>query len=216
MFTKNSCHFFNFRKILVHFKTTLIFYVFIIPNIVKQSNRNTMKKIIIAFGLFTAVIIGCKTKSNSNDLKSLNLVFESKSSSSVTGTATFTAMKGKVTFVAKLSGLTPGIHAIHIHEKSDCTSADGSSAGGHWNPTFKKHGKWGVGEYHRGDIGNFIADGKGNGTITLTTDEWAIGGEDATKNIIGKGLIVHQGADDFISQPAGNAGARVACSAIIR
>lgn len=175
-----------------------------------------MKKIIIAFGLFTAVIIGCKTKSNSNDVKSLNLVFESKSSSSVTGTATFTEMKSKVTFVAKLSGLTPGIHAIHIHEKSDCTAADGSSAGGHWNPTFKKHGQWGVGEYHRGDIGNFIADEKGNGTITLTTDEWAIGGEDATKNIIGKGLIVHQGADDFISQPAGNAGARVACSAIIK
>ena len=208
--------FFLISKKTGTFKITLIFYVFIIPNIVKQSNRNTMKKIIISIGLFTAVIIGCKTKSNSNDLKSLNLVFESKSSSSVTGTATFTAMKGKVTFVAKLSGLTPGIHAIHIHEKSDCTAADGSSAGGHWNPTFKKHGKWGVGEYHRGDIGNFIADGKGNGTITLTTDEWAIGGEDATKNIIGKGLIVHQGADDFISQPAGNAGARVACSAIIR
>jgi Cu-Zn family superoxide dismutase len=216
MFTKNSCHFFNFRKILVPFKTTLIFYVFIIPNIVKQSNRNTMKKIIIAFGLFTAVIIGCKTKSNSNDVKSLNLVFESKSSSSVTGTATFTEKNSKVTFVARLSGLTPGIHAIHIHEKSDCTAADGSSAGGHWNPTFKKHGKWGVGEYHRGDIGNFIADEKGNGTITLTTDQWAIGGEDVTKNIIGKGLIVHQGADDFISQPAGNAGARVACSAIIK
>ena len=175
-----------------------------------------MKKIIISIGLFTAVIIGCKTKSNSNDVKSLNLVFESKSSSSVTGTATFTEKNSKVTFVARLSGLTPGIHAIHIHEKSDCTAADGSSAGGHWNPTFKKHGKWGVGEYHRGDIGNFIADEKGNGTITLTTDQWAIGGEDVTKNIIGKGLIVHQGADDFISQPAGNAGARVACSAIIK
>ena len=175
-----------------------------------------MKKVIFIIVLAIAVIIGCKTKSNSNDSESLNLVFESKSSSSVTGTATFKEYNGKVTFVAKISGLKPGIHAIHIHEKSDCTAADGSSAGGHWNPTFKKHGQWGIGEYHRGDIGNFIADEKGNGTITLTTDEWAIGGEDATKNIIGKGLIVHQGTDDFVSQPAGNAGARVACSAIIR
>jgi len=175
-----------------------------------------MKKIIFSIVLLIAVIIGCKTNSNSSNSKTLNLVFESKSSSSVTGTATFAEKNGKVTFVAKLSGLKPGIHAIHIHEKSDCTAADGSSAGGHWNPTFKKHGQWGVGEYHRGDIGNFIADEKGNGTITLTTDQWAIGGEDETKNILGKGLIVHQGADDFVSQPAGNAGARVACSAIIK
>lgn len=175
-----------------------------------------MKKLILSILIVIAVIIGCKTTNNSNDAKSLKLVFESKSNSAVTGNATFKEKSGKVTFIAIMSGLKPGIHAIHIHEKSDCTAADGSSAGGHWNPTFKKHGKWGVGECHKGDIGNFLADEKGNGSITLTTDEWAIGGEDASKNIIGKGLIVHQGADDFISQPAGNAGARIACSAIIR
>lgn len=175
-----------------------------------------MKKIIFSTVLLIAIIIGCKTKGNSTDTKSLNITFESKSSSNVTGTATFKEKNGKVTFMAKLSGLKPGIHAIHIHEKSDCTAADGSSAGGHWNPTFKKHGQWGVGECHKGDIGNFIADEKGNGSITLTTDEWSIGGDDETKNIQGKGLIVHQGADDFVSQPAGNAGARVACSAIIK
>lgn len=175
-----------------------------------------MKKIILTVVIVFAVIIGCKTSGNSSDSKQLNLVFESKSNSKVTGTATFVQKNGKVTFVAKIAGLQPGIHAIHIHEKSDCSAADGSSAGGHWNPTFKKHGKWGEGEYHRGDIGNFIADEKGNGTITMTTDEWSIGGEDATKDILGKGLIVHQGADDFTTQPSGNAGARVACSAIIK
>lgn len=175
-----------------------------------------MKKIIFSVAVIVAVIIGCKTNSKSADSKSLNLIFESKSNSKVTGTATFVEKNGKVTFVAKISGLQPGIHAIHIHEKSDCSAADGSSAGGHWNPTFKKHGKWGEAEHHRGDIGNFTADEKGNGTITLTTDEWSIGGEDPTKDILGKGLIVHQGADDFVSQPAGNAGARVACSAIIK
>jgi Cu-Zn family superoxide dismutase len=175
-----------------------------------------MKKIIFSAAVIIAVIIGCKTNSKSADTKSLNLVFESKSNSKVTGTATFVEKNGKVTFTAKISGLQPGIHAIHIHEKSDCSAADGSSAGGHWNPTFKKHGKWGEAEHHRGDIGNFTADEKGNGTITLTTDEWSIGGEDPTKDILGKGLIVHQGADDFVSQPSGNAGARVACSAIIK
>jgi Cu-Zn family superoxide dismutase len=77
----------------------------------------------------------------------------------------------------------------------------------------KKHGKWGVGEYHKGDIGNFTADANGNGTITLTTDEWNIG-SDPKKRHSRKGLIVHEGTDDFVSQPSGNAGARVACSAI--
>lgn len=175
-----------------------------------------MKKVIISSAIAIAFIIGCKSKGNSDESKNLNIVFESKSNSNVSGTATFTEKKGKVTFVAKLSGLTPGLHAIHIHEKSDCSAADGSSAGGHWNPTFKKHGKWGDVEHHKGDIGNFTADEKGNGTITLTTDEWCIGCEDTTKDILGKGLIVHQGSDDFVSQPAGDAGARVACSAIIK
>lgn len=175
-----------------------------------------MKNIFLSVSLIIATIIGCKTNSKSDDSKKLNIAFESKSNSTVTGTATFVEKNGKVTFVAKIAGLTPGAHAIHIHEKSDCSAADGSSAGGHWNPTFKKHGKWGVAEYHKGDIGNFTADEKGNGTITLTTDEWCIGCGDQTKDILDKGLIVHQGTDDFTSQPAGNAGARVACSAIIK
>jgi Cu-Zn family superoxide dismutase len=175
-----------------------------------------MKKIIVSLVIIAAIIYSCKTNSNATDTKKLSLTFESKSNSSVTGTASFIEKNGKVTFEAKLSGLKPGSHAIHIHEKSDCSAADGSSAGGHWNPTFKKHGKWGVGEYHKGDIGNFTADEKGNGTISLSTDEWCIGCGDATKDILGKGLIVHDGTDDFTSQPAGNAGARVACSAIIK
>jgi Cu-Zn family superoxide dismutase len=182
----------------------------------KKNILKIMKKLILYFVAALAVLIGCKTKGNSADSKKLNITLESKSNSTVTGTASFTETKGKVTFAAKLAGLKPGIHAIHIHEKSDCTAIDGSSAGGHWNPTFKKHGQWQVGEYHKGDIGNFTADENGNGTITLTTDEWCIGCKDNTKDILEKGLIVHQGVDDFTTQPSGNAGARIACSAIIK
>ena len=173
-----------------------------------------MKKIIFSIVLIIVVIIGCKTVSKST--KQLRLNFEAKSNSAVSGTATFIEINGKVTFEAKLSGLEPGVHAIHIHEKSDCSAADGSSAGGHWNPTFKKHGKWDKGEYHKGDIGNFTADENGNGTITLTTDEWCIGCYDPTKDVTGKSLIVHKDKDDFVSQPTGNSGARIACSAIIK
>ena len=172
-----------------------------------------MKRIIFITALFT-LLVNCKSSSSNSNTLIINL--ESKSSSSVIGTVSFSEKKGIVTLEAKISGLKPGIHAIHIHEKSDCSAADGSSAGGHWNPTFKKHGKFGENEYHKGDIGNFTADETGNGTIKFSTNEWCIGCEVDTKNILGKGIIIHQGQDDFVSQPAGNAGARVACSGIIR
>jgi Cu-Zn family superoxide dismutase len=192
------------------------FHIFELTLLYFKIKTHIMKKILLSLVVIAAVIIGCKTKNNTEDSKKLTVTLEPKSNSSVSGTATFTEKNGKVTFVAKMAGLQPGVHAIHIHEKSDCTAADGSSAGGHWNPTFKKHGKWGSAEYHKGDIGNFIADEKGNGTITLTTDQWCIGCEDETKNILGKGLIVHQGSDDFTTQPTGNAGGRVACAGIIK
>jgi len=174
-----------------------------------------MKNVMVYLGLLFVAVNGCKpsTSTIGNELK---IILEPKNNSNVTGFATFKEKNGKVTFEAKISGLTPGTHAIHIHEKADCSSADAASAGGHWNPTFKKHGKWNAGECHKGDIGNFEADKNGNGTITLITDEWCIGCGDATKDILGKGLIVHQNADDFVTQPTGNAGGRMACSAIIR
>lgn len=175
-----------------------------------------MKKIIVSIAIAFAFFIGCKTINSNENINKLVVNLESKSKSSVTGTATFIEKNGKVNFEAKISGLSPGVHAIHIHEKADCTAEDGSSAGGHWNPTFKKHGKWGESEHHKGDIGNFTADENGNGSITMTTDQWCIGCADETKNIIGKGLIVHAGTDDFTTQPSGNAGARQACSALIK
>ncbi|MET0759549.1 MAG: superoxide dismutase family protein [Flavobacterium sp.] len=175
-----------------------------------------MKKIALLFSLGLVLFIGCKTNMASNYDKKLIIGFLPKSNTNVSGTAVFTEKDGKVTLEAKVTGLKPGIHAIHIHEKSDCSAADGSSAGGHWNPTFKKHGKLGEGEAHKGDIGNFTADEFGNGTVIFTTDEWCIGCEDPSKDILGKGLIIHQDPDDYISQPTGNAGARVACLAIIK
>lgn len=175
-----------------------------------------MKKIfigIVALGLF---IFSCKSSTTVGDSKKVNITLEARSGSKVQGNADFTEKNGIVYLEAKLTGLTAGVHAIHIHEKADCSAADAASAGGHWNPTFKKHGKWGDAEYHKGDIGNFTSDVDGNATVLFKTDEWCIGCGDATKDILGKGLIVHDKPDDFTTQPTGNAGARVACSAIIQ
>jgi len=151
------------------------------------------------------------------EVETIKFKMEAKSDSNVTGDVTFTKEGEKVAMMAVLTGLTPGEHAIHIHDKADCSSADGKSTGGHWNPTSTPHGKWGAEEgYHKGDIGNFTADADGNATVEFATEEWCIGCTDENKNIVGKGVIVHQGVDDFTSQPSGAAGARVSCTGIIQ
>jgi superoxide dismutase, Cu-Zn family len=173
-----------------------------------------MKKISFFSTLFYVCILGCKTSNTKTN--ELTITLEPKSNSTVIGTANFVEKNGFVTFTAKMTGLTAGVHAIHIHEKADCSAVDATSAGGHWNPTFKKHGKWNEGEHHKGDIGNFTADANGNATITLKTNEWCIGCADETKDILNKAIIVHANPDDFTTQPTGNAGGRIACSGIIR
>ncbi|WP_117884621.1 superoxide dismutase family protein [Aureibaculum luteum] len=145
----------------------------------------------------------------------LTVTLYAKSNSNVTGEIVFIQENDKVTMTASLLGLTPGEHAIHLHEKADCSSDDATSTGGHWNPENKEHGKWDdESGYHRGDIGNLTADADGNATLTFETDQWAIGGSDENKNIIGRGIIVHAKADDFATQPTGAAGGRVACGEI--
>lgn len=173
-----------------------------------------MKQILLA-AMVALAITGCKTKDKSSGNNVVNLTLNPKSGTNVSGTATFKEKDGKVTFNANIKGLKPGVHAIHIHEKPEC-SGDFTGAGGHWNPTFKNHGKWGSAEHHKGDIGNFTTDEFGNGKITMTTDQWCIGCGDSKKDILGKSIIVHEKADDYITQPTGNAGGREACSAIIR
>jgi Cu-Zn family superoxide dismutase len=192
-----------------------------------------MKKIAISLMIAGLVLVSCKDdkkKMESDEMtdtevveevkkaevKKITIALESKSGSTATGKVTFTEDNGVVKMEAVLSGLSPGMHAIHLHEKADCTSDDGKSSGGHWNPTFEPHGSWGAEEgYHKGDIGNFEADENGNGSIAMKTDEWCIGCGDEKKDIMGKAIIVHQGIDDFVSQPSGAAGARISCGGII-
>lgn len=130
------------------------------------------------------------------------------------GEVTFTDIDGRTTMKAYIKGLTQGVHAIHIHEKGDCSSEDGKSAGGHWNPTGEDHGKWGVAPFHRGDIGNMSVDKNGIGEISLTTELWCVGCGDPKRDVVGKSIIVHAGVDDCTSQPSGAAGARVGCGVI--
>jgi Cu-Zn family superoxide dismutase len=149
-------------------------------------------------------------------VKRIQFKLDPKSGSTTEGTVTITEEGNQVTFEANITGLSEGTHAIHLHEKADCSSDDGKSTGGHWNPTFENHGAWGAEEgFHRGDIGNFEADASGVGTVVFSTNLWCLDCDDPIKNIMGKAVIVHQGADDLVSQPSGAAGARISCAGII-
>lgn len=133
--------------------------------------------------------------------------------SGVAGKASFTQTGDNIKLVISLANASAGEHAVHIHATGDCSAPDGTSAGGHWNPTGVAHGKWGEGEFHLGDIGNMTVDDQGMGKIELTTNLWEMNtGSDI--DIVGKAIIVHAGADDFVSQPSGNAGARIGCGVI--
>lgn len=148
--------------------------------------------------------------------KKLTVTLAPKSGSNVEGSINFSESDNMVTMVGTITGLEEGKHAIHIHEKADCSADDGTSSGGHWNPTGQPHGAWGdEAGYHKGDIGNLVADANGRATISKMTDEWCIGCEDETKDVLGKAIIVHIGEDDLVTQPTGAAGARIGCAGII-
>lgn len=136
-----------------------------------------------------------------------------KSGSTVKGMAHFKAEGKTITLTVTVKEALPGRHGVHIHEMGDCSAPDASSAGEHWNPLNKRHGRWGAEQYHLGDIGNIEVDQSGSGTLTFTTDEWAIGSGGAN-DVVGKSVVVHSNADDFVSQPSGGAGERVACGVI--
>jgi Cu-Zn family superoxide dismutase len=138
---------------------------------------------------------------------------EAKSDSGVSGSATFVAENGQVTLTLEIRGASPGEHAFHLHEIGDCSAADGTSAGGHWNPTGADHGKWAEDPYHLGDVGNITIGEDGTGTYTMTTDRWSIGTGEAN-DVIGRAVILHAGVDDFTSQPTGAAGGRIGCGVI--
>lgn len=127
----------------------------------------------------------------------------------VTGTVTFTqADDGGVHIVADLSGLEPNTeHGFHIHEKGDLSAPDLTSAGGHFNPEGHHHGAPKSGA-HAGDLGNVKADASGNAHKEMTVDNITLG--DGPNSIIGRAVIVHGKADDLKSDPAGNAGPRIA------
>ena len=131
---------------------------------------------------------------------------------SAAGTVWFTRDGTELRVVGRISGLTPNRqHGFHIHQKGDCSSGDGMSAGGHFNPTSQPHGAPAA-AHHAGDLPALTADAAGDASFSiLTTGSVLTGG---ATDVAGKALIVHADPDDYSTQPTGNSGARIACGVI--
>lgn len=136
---------------------------------------------------------------------------QSKSGSSVTGSLRFTQVGDRVRVVGEVTGHSRGSKGFHIHDKGDCSSADGMSTGGHFNPTKSRHGSPGMG--HAGDMGNLIFDEYGRASVNMMVSGIAVN-KTAPNGIIGRAIIVHAQEDDLKTDPTGNAGGRVACGVI--
>jgi Cu-Zn family superoxide dismutase len=161
-----------------------------------------------------ALLAGCATFGEAPGPKAVANLASTKGNSA-SGTVTFEQQGGKVRVSGTVTGLKPGgEHGFHVHEKGDCSSGDGMSAGGHFNPLGKGHGHMsGVGQ-HAGDLPNLRADAYGVATFSVETEGITVGS--GATGIVGKGLIVHRDPDDYKSQPVGNAGPRLACAVIAK
>jgi len=128
------------------------------------------------------------------------------------GTVHFTQQAdGSVEVQVDLMGVPPGVHGFHVHEKGDCGD-DAKAAGGHFNPTSMAHGAPDASSHHAGDFGNVTADGGGNVHTSFTTRAITVAA--GTTSVVGHAVVLHGNPDDLTSQPAGNAGPRIACGVV--
>jgi len=171
------------------------------------------KKRAIALAVAAALAVAGVARAQAQAIAKATAQLQPTKGSTVTGTAIFTQRGGKVLVEVKVSGLAPGAeHGFHIHEKGDCSSGDGMSAGGHFNPLSKPHAHFSTPDRHAGDMPALKADASGNASVAVELDVITV--VDGPTGIVGRGLIVHAQPDDYKTQPTGNAGARLACGVI--
>ena len=158
----------------------------------------------LSSGLMTG---GCAHPPGEAKMTSANL--KARSGSTAEGHVHFHQVGDNINLAYEIKGLAPkSMHGMHLHEKGDCSAADASSAGGHFNPDKHTHGGLHSGEHHAGDLGNIVANEQGiaRGEITLEKTK--------VSTLSGLSVVIHEKQDDEKSQPAGNSGPRIACGVV--
>jgi Cu-Zn family superoxide dismutase len=154
------------------------------------------------------------TASTSSTLSAASANLAAASGSLASGQLKLMPMGDGVHITGTIGGLkSNGTHAFHIHEKGDCSAADASSAGGHFNPASQPHGRASNPQHHAGDSDNLVANADGSATVNAHFNGVVLGGG-GSNDVVGKAIVVHADADDYTSQPSGNAGSRIACGVI--
>ena len=133
------------------------------------------------------------------------------------GTATFTEVNGGVRIVLDARGLPPGVKGVHLHEVGQCDPPGFTSAGGHFNPTRRQHGLMNPQGPHAGDLPNITITPDGTGRLETMNERITLGAEpNSILDANGSALVVHAAPDDFMTDPTGNSGPRIACGVIVK
>lgn len=163
--------------------------------------------------LSAALLTGCAGMGGPETVATAKL--ESTRGNAVTGEVRFAQRGHEVRVTGEVRGLKPNAEfGFHVHEKGDCSSGDGMSTGGHFNPDGRPHAKHGEGAHHAGDLPSLKSDAAGVAKISFTSH--AISVEAGANSVVNRGLIVHRDPDDYKTQPTGNSGPRSACAVIVR
>lgn len=179
--------------------------------------RLPMRTVEAAAVLFVSATLACSSAQRSEPQaggaqSTANAELAPLADSGVSGELTFMPTEGGVRVQGTVSGLAPSsTHGFHIHEVGDCSAPDGSSAGGHFNPTKHEHGAPSAAS-HVGDLGNITANADGVATVDAMAPRATLG--EGETNILGRAVIVHADPDDLQTQPTGASGGRIACGVV--